>query len=94
MGNVGEIAGNLGIVAERTSTGISEWAGNSGVRPGIRVIGEEEIRRDGLRSWQWEEGGRGCKPRADGGGREVGGENSWMAEGRSRWGGEVRGVCR
>ena len=50
-----------GIMAVRTLTGNSEWAGNFGVRPGIREIGEEEIGRDGLRSWQWEEGDRGCK---------------------------------
>ena len=58
---------------ERTSIGNSEWTGNFGVRPGIREIGEEGIVRDGLRSRLREEGDRGCKPWAGGGGHEEGG---------------------
>ena len=67
---------------ERTSIGNSEWAGNFGVRPGIRGIGEEGIGRDGLRSWLREEGDRGCKLWADCGGREEG-EGKFVDSGRS-----------
>ena len=67
---------------ERASIGNLEWTGNFGVRPGIREIGEEGIGRDGLRSWLREEGDRGCKPWADGGGREEGG-GKFVDSGRS-----------
>ena len=67
---------------ERTSIGNSEWTWNFGVRPGIREIGEKGIGRDGLRSWLREEGDRGCKLWADGGGREEG-EGKFVDSGRS-----------